>query len=73
MTFRFSATCSSSIRSRSKIPRQFNQRAKLDEYDDFVFIIVYGAAPDDDRLVEVHCFYSALAALLLFFKRRGWF
>ena len=23
--------------------------------------------------VEVHCFYSALAALLLFFKRRGWF
>ena len=38
---------------------QFDQRAKLDEYDDFVFIVVYGAAPDDDRLVEVHCFYSA--------------
>jgi len=37
---------------------QFDQRAKLDEYDDFVFIVVYGAAPDDDRLVEVHCFYS---------------
>jgi len=36
----------------------FGQRAKLDEYDDFVFIVVYGAAPDDDRLVEVHCFYS---------------
>ena len=36
----------------------FGQRAKLDEYDDFVFIVVYGAVPDDDRLVEVHCFYN---------------
>jgi magnesium transporter len=36
----------------------FSQRAKIDEYDDFVFIVVYGAVPDDDRLVEVHCFYS---------------
>ena len=37
---------------------KFEQRAKLDEYDNFVFIVVYGAVPDDDRLVEVHCFYS---------------
>jgi magnesium transporter len=37
---------------------QFHQRAKLDDYDDFVFVVVYGAVPDDDRLVEVHCFYS---------------
>ncbi|HEY7691805.1 MAG TPA: magnesium/cobalt transporter CorA [Gaiellaceae bacterium] len=37
----------------------FGQRAKLDQYDDYVFLVVYGAAPDDDRLVEVHCFYSA--------------
>jgi magnesium transporter len=37
---------------------KFGQRSKLDEYDDFVFIVVYGAVPDDDRLVEVHCFYS---------------
>ena len=36
----------------------FGQRPKLDEYDDFVFIVVYGAVPDEDRLVEVHCFYS---------------
>jgi magnesium transporter len=36
----------------------FDQLAKIDDYDDFVFIVVYGAAPDDDRLVEVHCFYS---------------
>jgi magnesium transporter len=36
----------------------FGQRAKIDDYDDFVFLVVYGAVPDDDRLVEVHCFYS---------------
>jgi magnesium transporter len=36
----------------------FDQRAKIDEYDDFVFLVVYGASPDGDRLVEVHCFYS---------------
>jgi magnesium transporter len=37
---------------------QFSQRAKLDEYDDFVFVVVYGATPGEDSLVEVHCFYS---------------
>jgi magnesium transporter len=36
----------------------FEQRAKIDDYDDFVFLVVYGAASDGDRLVEVHCFYS---------------
>jgi magnesium transporter len=36
----------------------FGQRAKIDEYDDFDFLVLYGASPDDDRLVEVHCFYS---------------
>ena len=36
----------------------FGQRAKIDDYDDFIFLVVYGAVPDDDRLVEVHCFYS---------------
>jgi magnesium transporter len=36
----------------------FGQRSKIDEYDDFVFIVVYGAVPDADRLVEVHGFYS---------------
>jgi len=39
---------------------QFNQRAKIDAYDDFVFIVVYGARYDDHRLIEVHCFYSGL-------------
>ena len=40
--------------------RHFGQRAKIESYDDFSFIVFYGAAPepDDDRLVEVHCFYS---------------
>ena len=37
---------------------QFGQRAKIDDYDEFAFIVVYGAVPDEDRLVEVHCFYS---------------
>jgi len=36
----------------------FGQRAKLDEYGDYVFLVVYGASSDDDRLVEVHCFFS---------------
>src|SRR5918911_5006949 len=36
----------------------FEQRAKIDDYDDFVFLVVYGASRDGDRLVEVHCFYS---------------
>jgi magnesium transporter len=36
----------------------FGQRPKLDDYDEFVFLVVYGAVPDEDRLVEVHCFYS---------------
>jgi magnesium transporter len=36
----------------------FDQRAKVDDYDDFLFFVVYGAGVDEDRLVEVHCFYS---------------
>jgi magnesium transporter len=36
----------------------FDQRAKIEDYDDFVFLVVYGASRDEDRLVEVHCFYS---------------
>ena len=36
----------------------FDQRAKIDDYDDFVLLVVYGASADEDKLVEVHCFYS---------------
>jgi magnesium transporter len=40
--------------------QQFGQRPKLEDYGEFVFFVFYGAAPppDEDRLVEVHCFYS---------------
>jgi len=40
--------------------QQFGQRPKLEDYGTFAFLVVYGAAPppDEDRLVEVHCFYS---------------
>jgi magnesium transporter len=34
----------------------FGQRPKIDPYDTFAFLVVYGAAPDSDGLVEVHCF-----------------
>ena len=37
---------------------QFGQRPKVEGYDDFVFLVVYGWAPDEDGLVEVHCFYT---------------
>jgi magnesium transporter len=36
----------------------FGQRPKLEQYEDFVFLVVYGWAPDEDGLVEVHCYYS---------------
>jgi magnesium transporter len=37
----------------------FGQRPKMEDYDDFTFLVVYGATlDDDDHLVEVHCFYS---------------
>ncbi|MCC6222102.1 MAG: magnesium transporter CorA family protein [Thermoleophilia bacterium] len=36
----------------------FGQRPKLDLYDDLAVLVLYGAAPDDDHLVEVHCFFS---------------
>ncbi len=38
---------------------KFGQRAKIDDYDNFVFLVLYGAvSEDEDHLVEVHCFYS---------------
>jgi magnesium transporter len=36
----------------------FGQRPKIEEYDEFVFLVVYGAAPDEDDVVEIHCFYT---------------
>jgi magnesium transporter len=37
---------------------QFDQRPKIDDYDDFALLVVYGWSPDEDGLVEVHCFYG---------------
>ena len=36
----------------------FGQRPKLEAYDHYVFLVVFGAVHDEDNLVEVHCFYS---------------
>lgn len=38
--------------------REFHQRPKIEDYDDFVSIVAYGARGLDEPLVEVHCFYS---------------
>jgi magnesium transporter len=37
---------------------KFGQRAKLEDYGDFAFLVVFGWSPDEDGLVEVHCFYA---------------
>lgn len=34
----------------------FGQRPKLEAYDSFTFVVLYGHAPDEDLLVEVHCY-----------------
>ena len=43
--------------------RKFGQRPKLDTYDDFTVLVVFGAVDDPTRRsglapIEVHCFYS---------------
>jgi magnesium transporter len=38
--------------------KEFQQRPKIEDYDDFVSIVVYGARGLDQPLVEVHCFYA---------------
>jgi magnesium transporter len=39
---------------------RFDQRPKIDDYDGYVFLVVFGASSkgDEDGLVELHCFYS---------------
>jgi magnesium transporter len=34
----------------------FGQRPKVEEYENFAFLALYGAAADDDDVAEVHCF-----------------
>jgi magnesium transporter len=38
--------------------KEFHQRPKIEDYDDFVSVVAYGARGLDQPLVEVHCFYS---------------
>jgi len=37
---------------------QFGQRARIDDYDDFVHIITFGMAGDGKSAAEVHCFVT---------------
>ncbi|MGO9143859.1 MAG: magnesium transporter CorA family protein [Streptosporangiaceae bacterium] len=37
---------------------KFGQRARIDEYDDFVHIITFGMAGDGKSVAEVHCFVT---------------
>ena len=38
--------------------KEFHQRPKIEDYDDFVSIVVYGARGLGELLTEVHCFYA---------------
>src|ERR1700722_16659688 len=37
---------------------RFGQRARIDDYDDFVHIITFGMATDGKSVAEVHCFVT---------------
>ncbi len=38
--------------------KRFGQRARIDDYDDFVHIITFGMAADGKSVAEVHCFVT---------------
>ncbi len=38
--------------------KEFHQRPKIEDYDDFVSLVAYGARGLDEPLTEVHCFYA---------------
>jgi magnesium transporter len=37
---------------------EFNQRPKVEDYENFVYIVAYGSLGLDKPMVEVHCFYA---------------
>jgi len=37
---------------------EWNQRPKVEDYENFVYIVAYGSVGLDKPMVEVHCFYS---------------
>ena len=38
--------------------QEFNQRPKAEDYNEFVYLVAYGARGLGQALVEVHCFYA---------------
>lgn len=38
--------------------QEFDQRPKVEDYDDFVYLVAYGARGLNQPFVEVHCFYA---------------
>src|SRR5579863_2581976 len=38
--------------------QEFNQRPKVEDYEDFVYLVAYGSLGLDQPLAEVHCFYA---------------
>jgi len=44
---------------------QFGQRARIDDYDDFVHIVTFGMADDGKSLAEVHCFITEKSIISL--------
>jgi len=47
---------------------QFGQRARIDDYADFVHIVTFGMAADGKSVAEVHCFVTEKAIISI---RRG--
>jgi magnesium transporter len=38
--------------------QEFNQRPKVEDYEDFVYLVAYGSLGLDQPFAEVHCFYA---------------
>ena len=38
--------------------QEFSQRPKIEDYEDFVYLVAYGSLGLDQPMVEVHCFYA---------------
>jgi magnesium transporter len=37
---------------------RFSQRPRMDDYDDFIYLVARGADPDQKGVAEVHCFWT---------------
>jgi Mg2+ and Co2+ transporter CorA len=44
---------------------KFGQRARIDDYDDFVHVITFGMAGDGKNVAEVHCFLTVIFYLIM--------